>query len=149
MSDIMESEGQVIVTALTKQDLATEAESWSARAQGLQIADAESCKNAGLLLRSIKGLRTDLANWFAPLVEAASETKRAVMRAILTWLGDRWQGCWWEHDGEPEASETELYLRCTRCGLRSGGVRRAPPPRPIRPPDHDEWLHAQPHTRTM
>ena len=60
----------------SKDDLNTEALSWSARAKGLRVVDAESCRRASELLRSVKGLRSDIASWFAPHVDAAMETKR-------------------------------------------------------------------------
>ncbi len=60
----------------TKDGLAVEAQSWSARARALTITDRESCLNASQLLRSIKGLRSQIQEWFAPHVEAAMETKR-------------------------------------------------------------------------
>lgn len=60
----------------SKQDLAVESASWADRARGLKIIDAASCVNASQLLKSIKGLRSEIANWFAPHVEAAMETKR-------------------------------------------------------------------------
>lgn len=66
----------VAVTAPTKDALQAEAGSWAARATGLRIVDAESCLHASQFLRSIKGLRSEIQNWFAPHVEAAMETKR-------------------------------------------------------------------------
>ena len=60
----------------TKDGLATEAQSWSARARALTITDRESCVNASHLLRSIKGLRSQIQLWFEPHIEAAMETKR-------------------------------------------------------------------------
>lgn len=60
----------------TKDGLATEAQSWSARARALTITDRESCLNASQLLRSIKGLRSQIQLWFEPHIEAAMETKR-------------------------------------------------------------------------
>lgn len=62
--------------AVTKDSLAVDATTWAAKARGLRIADAESCVNASQLLKSIKGLRQEIATWFAPHVEAAMETKR-------------------------------------------------------------------------
>jgi hypothetical protein len=62
---------------LSKESLETEAQSWTVRAKSLPpIVDAESCKNASFLLRSVKGLRSDIARWFEPHVEAAMDTKR-------------------------------------------------------------------------
>lgn len=60
----------------TKDGLAIEAQSWSARAKALTITDRESCLHASQLLRSIKGLRSQIQLWFEPHVEAAMETKR-------------------------------------------------------------------------
>lgn len=64
------------IEGLSKQELSTETATWAARASGLRIVDADSCEQASFLLRSIKGLRSDIASWFAPHVEAAMETKR-------------------------------------------------------------------------
>lgn len=60
----------------SQQSLTTEAQTWAERARGLRIVDAETCRNASYLLRSIKGVRADIARWFEPHVEAAMETKR-------------------------------------------------------------------------
>lgn len=62
--------------ATSKQTLSTDATTWAAKARGLQIRDADSFVNASQLLKSIKGLRQEIATWFAPHVEAAMETKR-------------------------------------------------------------------------
>lgn len=63
--------------APTKQSLQAETDRWSVQAKSLPpIVDAESCRNASYLLRSVKGLRNDIAKWFAPHIEAAQETKR-------------------------------------------------------------------------
>jgi len=62
--------------ARTKDTLATEATTWAAKAGALRIVDRESCVNASHFLRSIKGLRAQIQQWFAPHVEAAMETKR-------------------------------------------------------------------------
>lgn len=67
---------ELSLTVPTKTDLERESTTWADRARDLKIVDAPSCVQASLLLRSIKGLRTDIANWFAPHVEAAMETKR-------------------------------------------------------------------------
>lgn len=64
------------IEGLSKQELQTEAGTWAVRAKGLRIVDAASCEQASFLLRSIKGLRSDIASWFAPHIEAAMETKR-------------------------------------------------------------------------
>lgn len=64
------------ITGLSKQELATESISWAARAKDLRIVDAASCVNASHLLRSVKGLRAEIAGFFAPHLEAATETKR-------------------------------------------------------------------------
>jgi hypothetical protein len=61
----------------SKEVLQEEATRWSVKAQSLPpIVDAESCTNASHLLRSVKGLRAEIAAWFAPHLEAATETKR-------------------------------------------------------------------------
>lgn len=60
----------------TKDALAAETQSWASRARGLSIVDRESCTNASLLLRSVKTLRVQVQQWFAPHLEAAMETKR-------------------------------------------------------------------------
>jgi hypothetical protein len=73
---VVMTSGALAVGPPTKDGLAKESASWSERARGLRIVDSESCKQASLLLRSIKGLRTDIATWFAPHVDAAMETKR-------------------------------------------------------------------------
>jgi hypothetical protein len=64
------------IEGLSKQTLETDAVTWASRARGLRIVDAESCQQASFLLRSVKGLRSDIASWFAPHIEAAMETKR-------------------------------------------------------------------------
>ncbi len=61
---------------LSKDSLGVEALSWSQRATALMITDAESCTNATFLLRSVKGVRSDIQRWFEPHIEAAMETKR-------------------------------------------------------------------------
>jgi hypothetical protein len=60
----------------TKEALATESTSWAAKARGLQIVDVQSCLNASNLLRSVKTLRGQVQQWFAPHIDAAMETKR-------------------------------------------------------------------------
>lgn len=65
------------LTPPTKQSLEAETARWSVQAKSLPpIVDADSCTAASYLLRSIKGLRADIANWFAPHLDAAMETKR-------------------------------------------------------------------------
>jgi hypothetical protein len=64
------------IEGASKQDLAIEATTWAERAHGLRIVDAASCQQASFLLRSIKGIRSDIASWFAPHIDAAMETKR-------------------------------------------------------------------------
>lgn len=59
-----------------KASLSREADTWSARAAACTVTDAESCRQASFLLRSIKGLRADIQRWFQPHLEAAMETKR-------------------------------------------------------------------------
>lgn len=60
----------------SKEALETESRSWASRARGLQVVDRETCTNASLLLRSVKTLRGQVQQWFAPHIEAAMETKR-------------------------------------------------------------------------
>lgn len=64
------------LVAPSKESLSTEAGVWSARVKEMRIVDAASCQQASFLLRSIKGIRSDIATWFAPFIEAAMETKR-------------------------------------------------------------------------
>ena len=64
------------LTPASKDDLARESQSWAEKAKGLRIVDGASCLNASAFLRSVKGLRTEIQNWFAPHIEAAMETKR-------------------------------------------------------------------------
>lgn len=64
------------LSVASKTDLERESATWADRARGLSITDNASCVQASHLLRSIKGLRTDIANWFAPHIDAAMETKR-------------------------------------------------------------------------
>lgn len=59
-----------------KASLVTEAQTWTQKAQGLQIVDRVSYVNAAHLLQSVKGLRMAVAKWFSPHLEAATETKR-------------------------------------------------------------------------
>lgn len=66
----------ILTVPATKDGLATEAQSWAARASGLAIVDRESCLHASQFLRSIKGLRSQIYQWFEPHIEAAKETKR-------------------------------------------------------------------------
>ncbi len=64
------------LTPSNKDSLQLEAQTWAARARDLLISSTESCTDASYLLRSIKGIRSDIQTWFAPHVEAAMETKR-------------------------------------------------------------------------
>lgn len=61
---------------VSKDGLALEAQSWSAKARGLRIIDRETYLNASHLLQSVKGLRNEIGKWFEPFVEAAMDTKR-------------------------------------------------------------------------
>src|SRR3990167_7138493 len=63
-------------TGLSKQELVDQSTTWAARARDLRITDAVSCVNASQFLRSVKGLRNEIAGFFAPHIEAAMETKR-------------------------------------------------------------------------
>jgi hypothetical protein len=60
----------------TKDALARDAVRWSNEVKSLTITDADGCVQASYLLRSIKGVRSDIQRWFAPHVEGAMETKR-------------------------------------------------------------------------
>lgn len=60
----------------TKETLSRDAQSWASRASQVAITDRASCEQAGLLLRSVKGLRIEIQRWFAPHLERAQETKR-------------------------------------------------------------------------
>lgn len=60
----------------SKESLETESRSWASRARTLRVVDRETCTNASLLLRSVKTLRLQVQQWFAPHIEAAMETKR-------------------------------------------------------------------------
>ncbi len=70
-----------LTTPATKDGLATEAQSWAVRARSLTIIDRDSCLQASQLLRSIKGLRSQIQQWFEPHIEAAMETKRKADQA--------------------------------------------------------------------
>ena len=59
-----------------KATLARDASHWSAQVAQLVIRTADDCLQASYLLRSIKGVRTDIQRWFAPHIESAMETKR-------------------------------------------------------------------------
>lgn len=69
------------VLPATKGDLDNDAQRWAARVRDLNITDAESCRDASLFLRSIKGLRGQIQRWFEPHVTAAQETKRKAEEA--------------------------------------------------------------------
>lgn len=60
----------------TKTDLQRDAIRWASEATSLTITSPQGCTQASYLLRSIKGVRADIQRWFAPHVEAATETKR-------------------------------------------------------------------------
>lgn len=60
----------------SKVELQTEVQAWAGKVAALRITDKESCVQASFLLRSIKGLRAEVQRFFAPHVEAATETKR-------------------------------------------------------------------------
>lgn len=60
----------------SKQSLEIESRSWASRARGIQIIDRETCLNASHLLRSVKTLRAQVQQWFAPHLDAAMEVKR-------------------------------------------------------------------------
>jgi hypothetical protein len=60
----------------TKDALHADALTWAAKARGLTIIDRDTCLHASQLLRSVKTLRLQVQQWFAPHIEAAMETKR-------------------------------------------------------------------------
>lgn len=60
----------------SKEGLEAESRSWASRARDLHIIDRDSCINASHLLRSVKTLRVQVQQWFAPHIDAAMETKR-------------------------------------------------------------------------
>lgn len=68
--------GELSLATPTKDSLALDADSWANKAKALVINSAEACVNASYLLRSVKGVRADIAKWFEPHIEAAMETKR-------------------------------------------------------------------------
>ncbi|MCR4341904.1 MAG: hypothetical protein NUW01_18665, partial [Gemmatimonadaceae bacterium] len=80
VSEMLHEDAAVEMTAVSirpdKSALQSDALSWSAKARGLSIVDAQSCINASHLLKSIKGLRLEIQKWFEPHIEAAMETKR-------------------------------------------------------------------------
>ena len=72
-----------------KSSLQSDAASWSAKATALVVNDAETCQNASFLLRSIKSIRREIQDWFAPHVEAAMETKRKAEDARKALVDER------------------------------------------------------------
>lgn len=110
----------------SKDTLQVEAVTWAERASGLRIVDNASCLQASHLLRSIKGLRTDIANWFAPHVDAAMETKRKAesARKALVDEKERMEAplvdaetiikrslLTWEHEQEQKRQDEERHLQ--------------------------------------
>ncbi len=69
-------QSSVSLVPIDKGTLASEAQTWAGRASALAITDTPSCTKATYLLRSIKGVRSDIQRWFEPHIEAAMETKR-------------------------------------------------------------------------
>lgn len=69
------------MVGVSKDTLQHDAQSWATRAKGLRIVDVETYTNASHLLRSVKGVRAEIAGWFAPHIEAAMETKRKADQA--------------------------------------------------------------------
>jgi alanyl-tRNA synthetase len=65
-----------LLAPVDKTTLPVEARTWTDRVRDLAIPDTESCTQGSFLLRSIKGVRLDIQRWFAPHLEAATETKR-------------------------------------------------------------------------
>jgi hypothetical protein len=64
------------MVGVSKEALQHDAQSWASRAKGLRIVDVETYTNASHLLRSVKGVRAEIAGWFAPHIDGAMETKR-------------------------------------------------------------------------
>jgi len=106
--------------------LVVEARTWSDRVKALAIVDGESSRQAAYLLRSIKGVRADIAKWFAPHIEAAQATKRAAdeARKALVDESDRIQAplaeaeikikaalLLWERDEDARRRELEARLQ--------------------------------------
>lgn len=60
----------------SKDSLKAEVQSWSHKANALQITDAESCRNVSFLLRSIKGVMSDIDTAFQPELDVALDDKR-------------------------------------------------------------------------
>ncbi len=60
----------------TKDSLKAEARSWSEKANALTIPDREACVNVSYLLRSIKGVMSDIDTAFQPELDTALEAKR-------------------------------------------------------------------------
>jgi hypothetical protein len=66
-----------MVSAPTKDSLQAEVTVWAGKLAEFRIVDRDSCVDASHFLRSIKGLRAQIQQWFAPHIEAAMETKRS------------------------------------------------------------------------
>lgn len=64
-----------------KTSLQRDAQTWADRVRALAITNAEGCTQASFLLRSIKGVRSDIQRFFQPHIEAAQETKRKADQA--------------------------------------------------------------------
>lgn len=67
------SDGMIVTS---KEGLQSESATWAARAKGLQVIDKQTYLNASHLLTSVKHFRSQIADWFAPHIEAAMDTKR-------------------------------------------------------------------------
>lgn len=76
------------LVAPDKTSLQRDAHTWASRAETLTITDALTCTHASELLRSIKGVRTDIQRWFAPHIEGAMETKRKAEAARKALVDD-------------------------------------------------------------
>jgi len=76
-----------------KSELQRDARTWSERVAALTIRTADDCVQASYLLRSIKGVRHDIQQWFAPHIDGAMETKRKAeaARKALADESDRMQ----------------------------------------------------------
>jgi hypothetical protein len=79
----------VVPATVSKDELAVQANTWAARAAALRITDAESCVNASQLLKSIKHLRSGVAKFWTPHIEAAMETKRKADAARKSLVDER------------------------------------------------------------
>mgnify|MGYP001616449922 CR=1 FL=1 len=86
----MNDDGNTVTSlAPTRESLQIEATTWAGKVSVLTIIDRESCVNASHFLRSIKGLRAQIQQWFEPHIEAAMETKRKADAARKALVDER------------------------------------------------------------